>query len=165
MRVITWIVVFFLVVMIGGAFFYLYKKSQTKETVWQTESAEVTDITKKTVATGSVTPRVSVDVKPKVTGVLTELTAVPGQAVKAGDPLGKISIIPDVQAVNQAESQVRSAQIQLDNAKRELDREEGLFKQGVVAEQELYTYRTNYAMAQTTLSSRRRSTAPSSTCR
>jgi HlyD family secretion protein len=151
--VFTWIIVFFLVVMIGGAFLYLYKKSQTKETVWQTESADVSDIIKKTVATGSVTPRVSVDIKPKVTGVLSELTAVPGQAVKNGDPLGKISIIPDVQAVNQAESQVRSAQIQLDNAKRELDREEGLFKQGVVAEQELYTYRTNYAMAQTTLSS------------
>ncbi len=149
-------------VSIGGAFFYLYKKSQTKEVVWETESPEISDITKKTVATGSVVPRESVDVKPKVTGVLTELppgcttsrcALEPGTKVKAGDALGKISIIPDVQAVNTAESQVRSGQIQLDNTKRELDREEGLFKTGVVPEQELYTYRTNYAMAQQTLSS------------
>ena len=42
---------------IGGAFVYLWKKSQTKPVIWQTEQAEVTDITKKTVATGSIVPR------------------------------------------------------------------------------------------------------------
>jgi HlyD family secretion protein len=152
------LVVLVLVVMIGGAFLYLYKKSQSKEVVWQTEAGEVTDIIQKTVATGSVTPRESVDVKPKVTGVLTELKhdgveTVPGMVVKNGDAIGKITIIPDAAGVNQADSGVKNAQIQLDNAKRELDREEGLFKNGVVAEQEVYTYRTNYAMAQATLNS------------
>ena len=42
---------------------------------------------------------------------------------------------------------MRSATITLDNAKRELDREEGLFKQGVVAEAEVYKFRTDYALA------------------
>jgi len=42
---------------------------------------------------------------------------------------------------------VRSAQITLDNAKRELDREEGLFKNGVVSETELFKFRTDYALA------------------
>jgi len=158
MRVITWFVVLVLVVMIGGAFVYLYKKSQAKEVVWQTESGEVTDIIQKTVATGSVTPRESVEIKPKVTGVLTELKVdgketVPGMVVKSGDAIVKITIIPDAAGVNQADSGVKNAQIQLDNAKRELDREEGLFKNGVVAEQEVFTYRTNYAMAQATLNS------------
>ncbi|MBC7974761.1 MAG: HlyD family efflux transporter periplasmic adaptor subunit [Myxococcales bacterium] len=136
------------VALIGGAFVYLYKKSQTKPVVYLTELAEVTDIVKKTVATGSIVPRREVEVKPKVSGVLSELYVEPGKIVKQGDPLGKISIIPDAMQINQAESTVRTAQIALDNAKRELTRNEALFKQGVVADAELQRYRTDYALRQ-----------------
>ncbi len=136
------------VALIGGAFVYLYKKSQTKPVVYLTELAEVTDIVKKTVATGSIVPRREVEVKPKVSGVLSELYVEPGKVVKLGDALGKISIIPDAMLINQAESQVRTAQIALDNAKRELTRNEALFKQGVVADAELQRYRTDYALRQ-----------------
>ncbi|HTR54538.1 MAG TPA: efflux RND transporter periplasmic adaptor subunit [Kofleriaceae bacterium] len=136
-----------------ASFAYLYKKSQANPIVWKTEEPEVTDIIKKTVATGSVTPRQSVEVKPKVTGVLAELYVKPGDVVKKDQALGKITIIPDAQGLNAAEAQVRSSQIQLDNAKRELDREEELFKKGVVADQEVYKFRTDYALAKQSLDS------------
>jgi HlyD family secretion protein len=130
-----------------GSFFYLYKKSQAKPVVYQTETAQTIDIRKKTVATGSVVPRQAVDIKPKITGVLAELYVEAGKVVKKGDALGKIQIIPDAQNVNSAESQLRSAQISLENAKRELEREENLYKQKVVAEAEVYKFRTDYALA------------------
>ena len=133
---------------IVASFVYLYKKSQSKPVVWQTELAEVTDITKKTVATGSIVPRREVEVKPKVTGVLKELYVEPGKLVKEGDPLGKIAIIPDAMQINTAESTVRSAQIAFDNAKRELERNEALAKQGVVADAELQAFRTAFALRQ-----------------
>src|SRR5262245_1691107 len=119
---------------IVASFVYLYKKSQSKPVVWKTEQAEVTDITKKTVATGSIVPRREVEVKPKVTGVLKELYVEPGKLVKEGDALGKISIIADAMQVNQADSGLRTAQIAFDNAKRELSRNEELYKRGVVAD-------------------------------
>jgi HlyD family secretion protein len=50
-------------------------------------------------------------------------------------------------AMNQAESQVRTTQIAFDNAKRELERNEALFKQGVVADAELQKFRTDFAMS------------------
>jgi HlyD family secretion protein len=146
-KIFAWMFGLGLVLAIGGAFFYLYKKSQAKPIIYQTEQAEVTDLIKKTVATGSVVPRQSVDVKPKVTGVLTQLFKEPGNVVKIGDPIAKVDIIPDAQNLNAAEAQVRSAQITLENAKRELEREEGLFKQGVVAEAEVYKFRTDFALA------------------
>jgi HlyD family secretion protein len=136
------------VVVIGAAFVYLYKKSQAKPVSYLTELAEITDITKKTVATGSIVPRREVEVKPKVTGVLSELYVEPGKIVKQGEPLGKISIIPDAMQINQAESTVRTAQIAFDNAKRELARNEALFKQGVVADAELQRFRTEFALRQ-----------------
>jgi HlyD family secretion protein len=147
-RVFSYLLIALVVLIIGGSFMYLFKKSQAKPVLYQTESAEVTDIVKKTVATGSVVPRQSVDVKPKVTGVLTELYFPdPGKKVKTGDALAKITIIPDAQVVNSAEASVRSAQISYDNAKRELERNEALFKQGVVAEAELFSFRTQFALA------------------
>jgi len=140
------------VLIIGAAFVYLYKKSQARPVIYLTEQAEVTDITKKTVATGSIVPRREVEVKPKVTGVLSELYVDPGKIVKQGDPLGKISIIPDAMQINQAESTVRTAQIAFDNAKRELERNEALFKQGVVADAELQKFRTEFALRSQELS-------------
>src|SRR5215468_3220274 len=145
---LKWLVIIFVALPILASFVYLYKKSQTKPVVWKTEQAEVADITKKTVATGSIVPRREVEVKPKVTGVLSELYVDPGKVVKLGDPLGKISIIPDAMQINQAESTVRTAQIAFDNAKRELERNEALAKQGIVADAELQQFRTSFALRQ-----------------
>jgi HlyD family secretion protein len=131
-----------------ASFGFLYVKSKAKEIEWKTESAAVTDLTKKTVATGSIVPREQVDVKPKVTGTLDEIKVEPGSEVEKDAQIAKVRIIPDAGAVNNADSQVRSAQIALDNAKRELDRDEGLYKKGVVSEAELMKFRTDYALAQ-----------------
>jgi HlyD family secretion protein len=146
-RFLTKLLIVVVALPILASFYYLYKKSQAKPVVYQTEHAEVTDITKKTVATGSIVPRQEVEVKPKVSGVLSELYVEPGKIVKLGDPLGKIAIIPDALQINQAESQQRTAQISFDNAKRELERNEALFKQGVVADAELQKFRTDFAMS------------------
>jgi HlyD family secretion protein len=145
-RILTYAFILGLVVAIGGAFFYLYKKSQAKPVVYLTEAAETVDIVKKTVATGSIVPRREVEIKPKVTGVLSELYVAPGKILKQGDPIGKISIVPDAMQINTAESGVRTSQIAFDNAKRELERNEALFKQGVVADAELQKYRTEFAL-------------------
>ncbi|HMG55868.1 MAG TPA: efflux RND transporter periplasmic adaptor subunit [Kofleriaceae bacterium] len=147
--VLKWIVIVLVAAPIVASFVYLYKKSQSKPVVWQTEQAEVIDITRKTVATGSIVPRREVEVKPKVTGVLSELYVPdPGKIVKFGDPLGKISIIPDAMQMNTAESTVRTAQIAFENARRELERNEALAKQGVVADAELQKFRTDFALRQ-----------------
>jgi HlyD family secretion protein len=145
-RILAWIFGSVLVLLIALAFFVLYKKSQAVDTVYETETAEVTDIVKKTVATGSIVPREEVEVKPKVSGVLTEINVVPDTKVKAGDPLAKVQIIPDAMQINQAEAGVRTAQIAFDNARRELDRNQNLAAKGVVADAELQRFATEFAL-------------------
>ncbi len=134
------------VALIVGTFFYLWKKSQTKAVVFTTEQAAIADLTRKTVATGSIVPREEVEVKPRVSGVLAELYVEPGKKVKQGDALGKIAIIPDAIQINQAEATVKSAQIAAENATRELKRNEDLLAKGVVAEAEVAQFRTQYAL-------------------
>lgn len=141
------IVVLMLLMFVSGfAVRWLYTVSAKPSTVFKTETPKKTDIVKKTVATGSIVPRREVEVKPKVTGVLTELYVEAGKTVKLGDPIAKIDIVPDANALNRAQSEVRTAQIALENARRELDRNEGLLKQGVIADAEVARFRTEYAL-------------------
>jgi HlyD family secretion protein len=152
-RVFSTLLVILFVGLVGGTFYFLWTKSRAKPTEFKTEKASVQDITKKTVATGSIVPRNSVDIKPKVTGVLDEIDVVPGAIVKAGDPIGKIKIVPDSVNVNNAQSSVQSAEIALQNSKIELDRNQKLFDQGIIAESVLQTYKTDYAMKRQALDS------------
>ncbi len=145
-KIVGWLLGLLALAAILATFTFLYRQSQKKPVVFETEGSETTDIVKKTVATGSIVPREEVEVKPKVSGVLSELYVQPGAKVKQGAALGKIAIIADAMQVNQAESTVQSAKIAFDNAKRELARNEDLLAKGVVAEAEVAQFRTQFAL-------------------
>jgi HlyD family secretion protein len=133
---------------VAGTMWFLWSKSQKKPKVYETETPMIADIVKKTVATGAIVPRQEVEIKPRVSGVLETLFVEPGKVVKNGDPIAKIRIVPNAAALNQAEASVRTAQIAFDNAKRELDRNQGLYAQGVVPEAELARFRTEFSLRQ-----------------
>jgi HlyD family secretion protein len=131
---------------VGGTFAVLYLKSQRPPKVFETETAAKRDIVKKTVATGDIVPRQEVEIKPRVSGVLEEIYVEPNHFVKQGQKIAKIKIVPNAQSLNQAESAVRSTKIAFDNAKRELDRNQALYTQGVIPEAELSRFKTEFAL-------------------
>jgi HlyD family secretion protein len=133
--------------------YYFYNKSNTDPIVYQTESPFETDIIKKTVATGSIVPRKEVEVKSQVSGVVEELYVEAGQIVKKGQLLAKIRIVPNIVQVNTAENALENAKINFGEAKRELERYEGLYQQKVVAEQEYRRFKADYNLAREALQS------------
>jgi HlyD family secretion protein len=141
-RILSIILILFFASLVGGTFYFLWAKTRKKSSEAKTETPQVTDIVKKTVATGAIVPRQEVEIKPKVSGVLEELYVEPGRMVKKGDPIGKIQIVPDAVNLNRAEADVRSAKIAYDNAKRELDRNQKLFAQGIISDAELQKWKT-----------------------
>jgi HlyD family secretion protein len=136
-----------------GTMWWLWSKSKKPPVIAKTESAEIKDLIKKTVATGAIVPREEVELKPRVSGVIEELFLEAGAVVKAGDKIAKIRIVPDAGSLQRAESGVQSAKIAFDNAKRELARAQALYAQGVIAEAELSRYKTDLALRQQELSS------------
>ena len=117
----------------GGGLFYLYSKNQKKPESFETEQAIYTDIVKKTVATGSVVPRKEIEIKPQVSGLINNLYVEAGDVVKKGDLIARIKIIPDMVSLNNAENRVNRARIGIDNAKKDYDRNQPLFKDGVIS--------------------------------
>jgi HlyD family secretion protein len=101
---------------------FLYRKSQAAPVHFKTGAPEIADIVRKTVATGSIVPRQEIEIKPRVSGVIEELFVEAGQVVEAGQPIARIKIIPNVVTLNSAESQVETARISFENAKKELGR-------------------------------------------
>jgi len=123
-----------------GTIVYLYQKSQAKPVVFDTTTAQIANIIKKTVATGKVVPRKEIEIKPQVSGIISELYVEPGQKVKKGDMIAKVRIIPNMINLNEAESRVNRAQINLDNAQQNYNRQKSLFDSKVIAVAELQTF-------------------------
>ncbi|WP_299825904.1 efflux RND transporter periplasmic adaptor subunit [uncultured Pontibacter sp.] len=128
----------------GWLGYYFYKKSNTDPVVYKTEAPFETEIVKKTVATGSIVPRKEVQVKSVVSGVVEELYVEAGEVVKQGQLLARIKIVPNMVSVNNAETQLQTAKLNFDEAKRELARYEQLYEQKVVPEQEFRKYKADY---------------------
>lgn len=112
---------------------FLFQKSQDKPVSYNMEKPVVTDIVLKTVATGSVLPRKEIEIKPVVSGIIAELYVQPGMLVKQGDLLAKVKVIPDMVTLNNAENRLERAQIALENAKIDWDRNKKLFDEGVIS--------------------------------
>lgn len=134
----------FLIILALGVFvwtiFFFYKKSQKPLVTFQTVAPFDTSIVKKTVATGSVTPRKEVNMKSQVSGIIEKLFIVAGQEVKQGDVIARIKIIPNMLNMANAETRVNTAQINYDNAKLEYERNKHLFDQSVISKAEFQVY-------------------------
>lgn len=129
-----------ILVLFAGTIVYLYRKSQAKPVVFETTTAQVTNIVKKTVATGKVVPRKEIEIKPQVSGIISELYVEAGKKVKKGDMIAKVRIIPNMISLNEAESRVNRAKISLENARQNYDRQKSLYDSRVIAIAELQTY-------------------------
>ena len=104
-----------------GGYFMSQNKSSDEEV--QTVKAEVTDIIKKAVATGSINPRQEVNIKPQVSGVVDKLYVEAGALINKGDKIARIKLIPSEVNINSAQSNVELARLQVQNAERELNRQ------------------------------------------
>lgn len=113
--------------------YFLYQKSQAKPVVYETAQPVIGNVIKSTVATGSVVPRKEVEIKPQVSGIIEELFTEAGQTIRKGDLIARIKIIPDMVNLNNAQSRLNRAKISYDDAKRQYERQEDLFEQGVIA--------------------------------
>lgn len=95
-KVVTVIILIVIAISFVGALYYLFQKNQEDPIVYETETPSKQDIVKKTVATGSIVPREEVLIKPNISGIIDEIYIEAGDAIKSGDLIAKIRVIPNV---------------------------------------------------------------------
>ena len=119
-----------------GTFVFLWQKSQPKEVVYNEFTPTVNDLRKTTIITGKIEPRNEVYVKPQISGIITEILKEAGDYVQAGEVIAKVKVIPDMGSLSNAEARVRLADINLQQAKVDYDREKNLYDQKLVSADE-----------------------------
>jgi HlyD family secretion protein len=119
-----------------GTFVFLYQKSQPQPVVYNEFTPQVADIVKTTIITGRIEPRNEVNVKPQISGIITELCKEAGDYIQAGEVIAKVKVIPDMGQLSSAQSRVRLAEINMKQAEVNLEREENLYKQKLVSADE-----------------------------
>ncbi|WP_455052229.1 efflux RND transporter periplasmic adaptor subunit [Leyella stercorea] len=119
-----------------GTFVFLYIKSQPQPEVYDEFTLQRMDIRKTTVVTGKIEPRNEVNVKPQISGIITEILKEAGETVQEGEVIAKVKVIPDMGSLSAAQSRLRLAEINRKQAQTDYDREKTLFDKGLVAADE-----------------------------
>ena len=131
-------IVFLLVLLLAvvATFMYLYRRSQPVPDRYEELKPQLTDIENTTVVTGKIEPRNEVNVKPQISGIITELYKQAGDAVQQGEVIAKVKVIPDMGQLSSAQSRVRLAEINLRQARVNYNREKNLYDQLLVSSEE-----------------------------
>ena len=119
-----------------GTFVFLWQKSQPKEVVYNEFTPKLENIQKTTIITGKIEPRNEVNIKPQISGIITDLYKEPGDYVNAGDVIAKVKVIPDMGQLSSAEARVRLSDINLKQAQVNYEREENLYNMKLVSADE-----------------------------
>ncbi len=116
----------------GWTLEFLYDQSRKPAVVYETKHPRRRSIVRKTVAAGAIVPRREIPIKPRVSGILDTLHVEPGDLVEAGARIAEIRIVPNVVALNSAESRLSAAKISVQNREKEYARLERLFRQNIL---------------------------------
>ena len=115
-----------------GTFVFLYQKSQPEPIVYNEFTTKMGDVSKTTLITGKIEPRNEVNVKPQISGIITDIYKEAGDVVKAGEVIAKVKVIPDMSQLSSAESRVRLAEINAKHAQVDYDRDKVLFDKHLI---------------------------------
>lgn len=143
-KILLWIVIAAVFV---GTFVFLYLNSKPDKTTYAIVSPEYGDIERTTVLTGKIEPRDEINIKPQISGIITEINVDPGDIVKEGDIIARIKVIPEASQLSSAMSRVESAKISLADAKSKYERNQTLFDKKVISREEFETSETTYRQA------------------
>lgn len=125
----------FLLIATIGLGTYFYQRNTREAEQVETAQPVQADIIKKTVATGAIRPRKEVMIKPQVSGVVDEIYVEEGELVTKGQRLARIKLVPSEVNINTAKSNVELARLRLQEAQRELERQQGLNRQQLDVEE------------------------------
>lgn len=150
-KIITYTVVAGLACLFVWTFWFLYQNSQKKPVIFQTDSLFYSDILQKSVSAGSIVPRKEVAIKSQVSGIVDKLFVEAGQYIEKGALIARIRIVPNMANLNNAETNVEKAKLQLVQTETEYKRYKQLFDDDLIPEAEYNKYVLDYNQAKETL--------------
>lgn len=120
---------------VGAAVFAMVRSNDNGDETVKTVEVNRGKLEYIAIAVGAVEPRVEVDVKSKISGVVEKLYADAGDYIEAGAPLMEIKPTPTPQELVDARRELERMQLTYNNAKREFERTATLKDKNLIADQ------------------------------
>lgn len=151
-KIFLWIIVAIIVI---GTFVYLYMNSKEKEDVYAVVYPSEQTIERLTVLTGKIEPRDEIDIKPQISGIISEILVEAGDHVNNGDIIAKIKVIPEETQLSSAENRVAVAEISLREAGLTFERTKQLYEKKYESREKYETDQAAYERAKQELAQAR----------
>lgn len=151
-RILLWTLVAAIFI---GTFVYLYMNSRPKEERYALVRPERGDIVRTTVLTGTIEPRDEIEIKPQISGIISEILVEAGEYVKEGDIIARIKVIPEASQLSSAQNRVDVAEVALEDARAKYERNKMLYEKKVISLEEFETSRTTWERAEKELAGAR----------
>lgn len=120
-----------------GTFYYLFNNSRGKKTEY--ELIQPTDsvvICKSTLLTGTIEPRDEIEIKPQISGIISEILVEAGDYVHTDDVIAKIKVIAEESSLSSAQNRVTVAESALELQKSKSARTAELYEKKYVSREE-----------------------------
>ncbi len=132
-----WISFLALLVLGGGFFFILYSNTSNVSNGNDPHvTAEIGTVVEKALATGTIEPENEIEIKSKISGVVSRIFADAGDYVRSGDPLIEVSPDPTPLELAEAKRNLERTQSEEKRLARELERMEQLRDRDLVSAQD-----------------------------
>lgn len=138
-KILMWVVI---AAIFLGTFAYLFMNSRPKVDEYELVTPTMQSIERTTVLTGDIEPRDEIEIKPQISGIISEILVEPGDHVNNGDVIAKIKVIPEATQLSSAENRIRVAKISLDEAHQTFERTKSLYEKKYESREK---YETDYA--------------------
>ncbi len=130
-----------------GSFVWLWKKNQPKKVSYETITVSKGNVENTSVATGKVSPRDEILIKPQISGIISEVKKEAGDYVHEGDIIATVKVVPELTSLSSGESRVRVSEISLKQIQAEYERQKQLYERGVIAREEMEKSEADYKKA------------------
>jgi HlyD family secretion protein len=144
MKKFVWVAI---VLGIAVGVFLLLGSRRKSEPKYRTAKVDRGDVTQTVTATGAVSAVTSVAVGSQVSGIIQKLYADFNSQVKKGDLLAELDPTPFQEKVNASQAALDKANVEMRNAKINLDRQKALKKEGLAPQADYDQAQANYDSA------------------
>ncbi len=131
-----------------GTFVYLFYNSRTEEVRYAIVTPTMGDIERSTILTGKIEPRDEIEIKPQISGIISEINVEAGDQVKEGDIIAKIKVIPEESQLSSAQNRVEVANLSLEQSRNEYNRTKMLYEKKFVSREEFEKSETDFHKAE-----------------
>lgn len=135
-----------------GTFVFLWQKSLPQVIRYNEFTPKKENIIKSTIITGRIEPRDEVNVKPQISGIISEIYKEAGEHVQVGEVIAKVKVIPEMNQLTSAQSRVRLAEINLNQVRTDFERYTRLYEKELISASEYEKTRQQYQQAQEEMS-------------